>query len=187
MNESWLVYECITSHISMSHVAHSKESHHPYEWVTSRIRMSRATRINKSCHAYDRITSCIQMSHAKHHHVSCHTYEWVTWKIGRNHVTHMNKPVTFRIVALCIQVQRWNAPMQSCSHSVDNIVPSKHATFHIAALCMLNIQRFVLLLSVCTFAGEAQVPTVLILLSRFKHIIDSAHFTFSHGFRAQAS
>ena len=187
MNESWLVYECITSNIWMSHVAHMKESHHAYEWITSRLRMSQATRINESCHAYDRITSRIQMSHAKHHNVSCHTYEWVTRKIGRNRVTHMNKPATFRIAALCIQVHRWNAPMQSCSHSVDNIVKYKHATFHIYALCMFNIHCFVLLLSVYTFAGEAQVPTVLILLSRLKNIIDSTHSTFSHGFWGQAS
>jgi len=98
----------------------------------------------------------------------------------------MNKLATLRIVALCIQVYRWNTLMQSCFHNVDNMVASKQATFHFVALRIFCMQRFVLLLSVYTFTGEAQVPTVFIPLSRFKHIIDSAHSTFSHATNAFA-
>ena len=111
----------------------------------------------------------IRMSHVKH---------------TMNLVTRMNKRSTLRIVALCIHVYRYNTLMQSCFHSVDNMVASKQATFHFVAPRIFCIQRFVLLLSVYTFTDEARVPTVLIRLSRFKHIIDSAHSTFSHATHA---
>jgi len=68
------VYTRVTSHIQMSHVAHTNESCHTYKWVMSRIQMSHVAHTNESCRAYKWVVSHVQMSHVAHERVVSHMW-----------------------------------------------------------------------------------------------------------------
>jgi len=53
MNESYSTYECVMSHVRMSHSTHTKESCHTCEWVMSHIWMRHVTHTNESWHTYE--------------------------------------------------------------------------------------------------------------------------------------
>jgi len=115
MNASCQTYECVMSHMWMSHVTHMNESCHAYEWIVlynhtyecvmSHVCMRHITRVNISClpaschtyagspvcHTFESDTSRIQMTHVERMNGSRHTYEWAmphTWKCRD---THMNE------------------------------------------------------------------------------------------------
>jgi len=111
MNESCHTYECVMSHIWMSHVMHMDEACCTYEGSISHRYMSRVAHMNEACrtwmsHGVHMNESCrTWMSHVAHmneacrthegvmsHMIeSCHTYEWVMSHIRMSHVAHMNE------------------------------------------------------------------------------------------------
>ena len=119
MNASCHTYECVMSHIWMSHVTQSKwanticmwthhiaftnEFHytciwflsHIYKGVMSHVSTSHVTHINESCHTYQRVMShCITHAYdfyPTYTKASCHTYQRVMSHIWMSHVTHINE------------------------------------------------------------------------------------------------
>jgi len=76
--------QCVTSHMSMSHIAHTNESCR----TNGSGCCSSTTLVNESCHTYHRVTSRLSMSHVAHNE-SCCTYEWVMSHIRISHFAQM--------------------------------------------------------------------------------------------------
>jgi len=118
MHESCHTYECVMSHVWMSHVTYMHESHHTYEWIMSHIWISQ--RIMSHPHTCYNDTATVstntRLSHAKmsprttythththtHTHViktrqrcqsteGCHAYEWLNESC---HTPHTHIPHT---------------------------------------------------------------------------------------------
>jgi len=115
MNVSCHTYECIMTHIRLSHVARTQtymstiyQQQHTYTLVMSHIWMRHVIHVNESCHIMN--ASCwththtdddnipaathIYMSHVAHMNASCHTCEWVMSHIWMRHVAHTQTRMT---------------------------------------------------------------------------------------------
>ena len=76
------MYECVVSHVWMSHVTCMNDSSHKYEWVMSHVWMSHVTHMIVSCHMHE----CV----VYHVNVPWHTHEWVMPHRWMGHATRMN-------------------------------------------------------------------------------------------------
>jgi len=118
-NESCHTYECVMSHVRMSHVTHTNEmlpsvahvtryithmnaSLCTYEsdaavrmlsWDISRYTcdMTHVTHTDESCHTYEWVMSQVWIGHVTHTNESCLTYEWVMSHVRMSHVTRTNE------------------------------------------------------------------------------------------------
>jgi len=83
-NESYHVYEWVTSHVRMSHAPRTNESHPTFAWVTLLLRkILRLSRLPRRL-VYHNTTG-----HVAHTNASYRTYEWVTSNVWLSHMTHI--------------------------------------------------------------------------------------------------
>ena len=105
-------YEWVTSHVRMSHVTHTSESHHTHQWITN---------MNGSRRRYEWVTHTNQ-SHRTHHIAHCR-YEWDSQIADIDESQCMMIAQLFRgrwwllveWVTLCMQISHITHTNQSCN------------------------------------------------------------------------
>jgi len=89
MKGSWRTYECVMSHVWMSHAANTLPKCHR-NLVTRMNESWHGTHMNESWHTCEYVMAHIWMSHGAHMNESWHTYEWAMALIWMSHGAHMN-------------------------------------------------------------------------------------------------
>jgi len=120
VEESCHTYECVMSHIWMSHVTHVM-SHvtlmsmwciirWAWQWVMSNMRMSHVSYVHESCQIcecvmprWEWLSPYIWMSHATYLNESCHTCERVTSCKWVSHATYTSRFWTCE----CVMLHMW--------------------------------------------------------------------------------
>ena len=131
MNESCHTYECIISHIWMSHVKHMSESCH-------------ASHMNASCHTYEWVMSHIGMSHVTHMNASFHIYEWSmshTYTSPSCH-THLKKDREISYSTCMSEILQDINKWKSCTHTwMSNFLYVRWYTMNIFLLQKSSIKE----------------------------------------------